>query len=408
MTDYTIREATVIDGTGREGFVADVSIAGGRITVHGQGGSHARRRRARTRIGAGIRGHAQPRRWRVHPLPGDGVQAGTGCHDRRQWQLRLHAVPQRAGAALHAGRHRGHGLGLDGPRRLLRCLRKGAARHQQHDARGAQPAPGARRRAGEARRDGGRTGRDAFALRAAGDGAGRIGLSTGLIYEPGRYSDTEEVIALAEECAPFGGLYATHMRNEGDGLLEAVDEAISIANTAGIGLHISHHKSAGKRNWGRVPESLAKVDAANAAGADITLDVYPYTAGSGPMWQYVNLDAIDTEWASNVLIASCPDYREWEGKTIPEIAQEQEWGIEEAVRNILTSERGREVICIHFIIDEADIEANLRHPRMMIGSDGIPDLRGRPHPRLFGTMPRVLGSTSRAAASSAWRRPCDA
>lgn len=75
---------------------------------------------------------------------------------------------------------------------------------------------------------------------------------------------------------------------------------------------------------------------------------------------------------------------------IPEIAAEQEWSIAEAVREIITSPRGKEVICTHFIIDEADIEANLRHPKMLIGSDGIPDLRGRPHPRLFGTMPRVL------------------
>ena len=123
---------------------------------------------------------------------------------------------------------------------------------------------------------------------------GAVGFSTGLIYEPGRYSDTEEVVALAKECRPYTGIYATHMRNEGDKLLEAVDEAMLIARRAAIPLHISHHKSAGKRNWGKVKDSLAKVDAANAAGMDITLDVYPYTAGSGPMWQYVNLENIDT------------------------------------------------------------------------------------------------------------------
>jgi N-acyl-D-aspartate/D-glutamate deacylase len=104
----------------------------------------------------------------------------------------------------------------------------------------------------------------------------------------------------------------------------------------------------------------------------------------------VNLDRIDTDWAMNVRIASCPDYREWEGKSVPEIASDHEWTIDEAVREILTSPKGKEVVCIHFIIDEADIEANLRHPRVMIGSDGIPVLTGKPHPRLFGTMPRVL------------------
>jgi N-acyl-D-aspartate/D-glutamate deacylase len=220
---------------------------------------------------------------------------------------------------------------------------------------------------------------------------GAVGFSTGLFYEPGRYSDTDEVVELAREAGRFGGVYATHMRNEGDKLLEAVDEAMHIARESGSKLHISHHKSAGKRNWGRIGESLAKVDAANADGMDITLDIYPYTAGSGPMNQYVNLDRIDVEWAKNVLIATCPDFREFEGMTIPEIAARCEWEIEEAVRQVITGPRGKDTICIHFIIDEADIETNLRHPRVMIGSDGIPELNGKPHPRLFGTMPRVLG-----------------
>ena len=220
---------------------------------------------------------------------------------------------------------------------------------------------------------------------------GAVGFSTGLIYEPGRYSDTAEVVALASECRPFGGLYATHMRNEGDLLLEAVEEARLIAREAGIGLHISHHKSAGQRNWGRVKESLAMVDAANAAGEDITLDVYPYTAGSGPMWQYVNLDRIDLGWAENAMIASCPDYRAFEGRMLTDIAGEMEWDLAEAVREVITSPHGKEVICIQFIIDEPDIETNLRHPKMLIGSDGIPALNGKPHPRLFGTMPRILG-----------------
>jgi len=109
------------------------------------------------------------------------------------------------------------------------------------------------------------------------------------------------------------------------------------------------------------------------------------------MWQYVNLEAIDTEWAANVLINSCPDDTSLEGKTIPAIAEEKGWDLAETVRQVLTSPGGKQVICTHFIIDEADIETNLRHRRVMIGSDGIPDLNGRPHPRLFGTFPRVLG-----------------
>src|SRR5215831_6145541 len=111
--------------------------------------------------------------------------------------------------------------------------------------------------------------------------AGAVGLSTGLIYEPGRYATTDEVIALGREVAAAGGgLYATHMRNEADGLLDAVREAIRIGEEAGVPVQISHHKASGRRNWGRVRDSLALIDAARARGAEVTADQYPYTAGS--------------------------------------------------------------------------------------------------------------------------------
>jgi len=219
---------------------------------------------------------------------------------------------------------------------------------------------------------------------------GAVGFSTGLIYEPGRYSDTAEVVALASECGSRGGLYATHMRNEGDHLLDAVEEALSIGQASGCGVHISHHKAGGRRNWGRVKDSLARIDRANAEGQDVTLDVYPYTAGSGPMNQYFNLAAIDQELAEAIRIAMCPDHRDFEGRMLTDIAAEHGWTLDEAVRQAVTGPRGKETICIQFVIDEADVETNLRHPRMMIGSDGIPALNGSPHPRLFGTMPRVL------------------
>ncbi|MDP3768119.1 MAG: amidohydrolase family protein, partial [Dehalococcoidia bacterium] len=220
---------------------------------------------------------------------------------------------------------------------------------------------------------------------------GACGLSTGLIYRPGRWSDTEEVIRLAEMTAPFGGIYATHMRNEGANLLRSVDETVRIGKEAGCGVHISHHKASGKANWGLVKDSLAKIDALVAAGEDITLDVYPYTAASGRMVEYFNLDAISRDLAEVIRIASCPAFPEFEGRMLEDIATEIALSLEETVRLILTAEKGDRTICIQFTIDEADVETNLRHPRVMIGSDGIPDLRGRPHPRLFGTFPRVLG-----------------
>lgn len=220
---------------------------------------------------------------------------------------------------------------------------------------------------------------------------GACGFSTGLIYRPGRWSETDEVIELASQAKAFDALYTTHMRNEGDKLLEAVDETLLIGREADVHAHISHHKSAGKQNWGKVRESLARVDEALAAGQRVTLDVYPYTAGSGRMIEYFNLERISRDLAEVIRIASCPAFREYEGRMVTDIAAETGEDVTETVHRILTAPKGDRTICIQFIIDEADVETNLAHADMMVGSDGIPDLRGKPHPRLFGTFPRVLG-----------------
>lgn len=220
---------------------------------------------------------------------------------------------------------------------------------------------------------------------------GTSGFSTGLIYQPGRYSETEEVVELTRPCAEHGGVYNSHIRNEGERLFEAVDELVHIGAEAGCSCHISHHKAAGRANWGRVAESLDRVDAANAAGGDITLDVYPYTAGSGPMYQYFDPSDIDRTLGEAVQIAACVDFPELEGRRLVDVAAETGETIESIVHRIITAPHKERTICVHFIIDEADIETNLRHPLMMVGSDGIPNLKGRPHPRLFGTFPRVLG-----------------
>lgn len=220
---------------------------------------------------------------------------------------------------------------------------------------------------------------------------GACGFSTGLVYRPGRWSETEEIVELARLAKPFDALYTTHMRNEGDFLLESVEETLRIGREADVHTHISHHKSAGRANWGKVRESLARVDAALAAGQRVTLDVYPYTAGSGRMIEYFNLDEPNRELAEVIRIASCPAFREFEGRMVTDIAAELRLDLPDAVRHVLTAPKGDRTICIQFIIDEADVETNLAHHDMMIGSDGIPDLRGRPHPRLFGTFPRVLG-----------------
>jgi N-acyl-D-amino-acid deacylase len=112
---------------------------------------------------------------------------------------------------------------------------------------------------------------------------GAVGFSTGLIYEPGRYSDTDEVVALATECRPYSGIYATHMRNEGDSVVAAINEALHIGREANIPVEISHFKVSGQQNWGRSKETLALVEAARREGLDVTIDQYPYTASSTSM-----------------------------------------------------------------------------------------------------------------------------
>ena len=219
---------------------------------------------------------------------------------------------------------------------------------------------------------------------------GACGFSSGLIYRPGRYSDTEEVTTLASTVAEFGGLYTTHMRNEGDHLLEAVEEALTIGRDAAVHTHISHHKAAGEPNWGKVTESLSRIEQALADGQGVSLDVYPYTAGSGRMIEYFNLDRINEDLARVIRIASCPAFPTFEGRMLVDIASEEGRSLTELVHTILTAPRGDQTLCIQFLIDEQDIQTNLKWRDMMVGSDGIPNLKGKPHPRLYGTFPRVL------------------
>lgn len=218
---------------------------------------------------------------------------------------------------------------------------------------------------------------------------GACGLSTGLIYEPGRWCETEELVELCRPVAAYDGLYATHMRDEGQRLLDSVEETLLIGRQAGCAVHISHHKATGPAAWGLVPRSLARVEAA-AITQRVTLDVYPYTAGSTRLEALVRLGRIDAASAETVRLATVPGHPEWEGKTVAEVAAVLDLPVEQALARILEGP-GRETVCIHFSMDEADVVANLRHPLVMIGSDGIPVLEGLPHPRLFGTFPRVLG-----------------
>jgi N-acyl-D-aspartate/D-glutamate deacylase len=228
------------------------------------------------------------------------------------------------------------------------------------------------------------------ALLAESLDAGAVGLSTGLIYRPGKLASTEEIAELAALCGERGLIYTTHMRSESDRLLEAVDEAIAIGKSAGCRVQISHHKAAGKRNWGKTVETHRRLAEANAAGVDVAFDVYPYTAGSGPLVEYFDPRAPDLELLEVTRIASCPSFPELEAKNLVDIARDWRVTVPETVQRILAGPGGERTLCITFTMGDEDLERNLSHPRALIGSDGLADLSGKPHPRLYGTFPRVL------------------
>lgn len=235
-------------------------------------------------------------------------------------------------------------------------------------------------------------------VRAAMD-QGAAGLSTGLIYKPGKWAALDELIALAEAAGEQHGLYATHMRNEGDHLLDAVAEALRIGRESGCPVHISHHKAGGEQNWGKVRDSLILID---ATGQDVTLDFYPYIASSGPMAEYVTPETIDQAWAENNLFASCPPFPEYQGRRVSDVAAAEGLTAGELAFRVFTAPGGKGTISIGFGMSEDDLVTNVTYPKMMIGSDGLPELDGLPHPRLFGTFPRIFAQYVRDRAVISW------
>ena len=261
--------------------------------------------------------------------------------------------------------------------------------------------------------------------RAMGEGA--FGLSTGLIYLPGAYSETQEVIELARVAADSGGYYTSHMRDEGLRLIEGVAEAIEIGAQARIPVVLTHHKVVGAPMWGASERTLRMVDSARARGIDVMIDQYPYPAtytGIGillPAWAMADgrgayerrlqdpalRDSIVRGIVWNiendrgggdlrrVQLARVPWMTELEGRTLHDWATMR--GLEPSARTgaelvIEAVQRGG-VTAIYHVLDEADIVRIMRHPQTMIASDGrlVQPGEGHPHPRWYGTFPRVLG-----------------
>ena len=211
--------------------------------------------------------------------------------------------------------------------------------------------------------------------------AGAIGLSTGTFYPPAAAAPTSELIELSRRLTDCGGLYVTHMRNEAEAILPAIDETLEIGRACGIGVVISHHKVAGLANHGRSVETLARIADAMQR-QQVSLDCYPYEASS------TVLSASRLSMSSRVLVAWSTPHPECAGRDLAQVAAG--WGIpaEAAVQRLQPAG------AIYFMMDENDVQRILAFPETMIGSDGLPH-DASPHPRLWGTFPRVLGHYSR-------------
>jgi N-acyl-D-amino-acid deacylase len=244
------------------------------------------------------------------------------------------------------------------------------------------------------------TGTEMAAMKATiaeGLEAGCVGLSSGLIYDPGRHARTQELIELASTMRGTGALYATHMRDEGLGLLDSVSEAIEIGAQAGVPVQISHHKASGQGAWGLVKESLALIEAAQARGESVHADQYPYTAGSTSLGAVFRDGAFGGPGREtpplNIVIASATGRSEWEGHSIAAIAVAMGCDPPTAATQILKAVPSTTVV-LH-TMSEDDVRTIMRHKSTMIGSDGLPTLEGKPHPRLYGSFARVLGRYAR-------------
>ncbi|MEO6444330.1 MAG: D-aminoacylase [Gemmatimonadaceae bacterium] len=404
-----IRGGTVVDGTGAAGFRADVALRGDRIArVSTTAIDPALARRVIDATGRivspgfiDLHAHLEP----LLRLPAaeshvrQGVTLALGGPDGGS-PLPLAAYidsAQRAGLGMNVAYLVGHNAIRESVMGL--------------ENRAPTPAEVARMQA----------------LVAQGMADGAFGLSTGLRYIPGFYSRTDEVVALASIAAARGGIYTSHLREEGLGLLEGVAEAIEIGRQAHIPVVLTHHKAVGRAMWGQSVRTLAMVDSARRAGVDVMIDQYPYTASQtsisilSPPWALADGDtalarrALDPVLRDSMITGVIELLRndrgggdlrrvqfgrvawmpELEGKTLYDWAELRRIPptLELAAPLVVEAELRGGASMIFHVMDEGDVRRIMRHPQAMIASDGrlTSPGEGKPHPRAYGTFPRVLG-----------------
>lgn len=407
--DYLVRGGTVVDGTGAPGFQADVAVRGDRIV-----------RVSRTPLDTALAEHVIDARGRVvapgffdahahvedlprRPLAESFLRQGVttviyAADGGMPWPLgeamtRLDSLGHAPNIAFYAGHN------------TIRRRVMGTANRAPTAAELARMEE----------------------MVAQAMEAGAIGLSTGLRYVPGIYSQTDEVIALAKVAARYGGIYASHIRDEGEGSIAAVAELIRIAREAKLPAQITHHKLMGQRQWGESARTLAMVDSARAEGLDVTIDQYPYDATSTstavlfPAWSLAGgRDSLRARLADpaqrarieagirativeergggdlrRIQLARVPFHPAWDGKTFADIAAERgrQPDLTFATELAIEIQTQGGASGVWHVVDEADVRRIMQYPWTMISSDGAIGVlgHGHPHPRNYGAHARVLG-----------------
>ncbi|MFB3828370.1 MAG: amidohydrolase family protein [Bryobacteraceae bacterium] len=402
--DLVIRNARVVDGAGNPWFHADVAVSGGRIAAIGnlKDAAAARVIDARGRVLApgfiDVHTHVEGAIEKV-PRADNYVMDGvttliTGnCGGSERDLAAFFARLEKLGTGLNVGSLIGHNT--------VRRQVMGTA------AREATPEEIARMQE----------------LVEQGMRAGAVGFSTGLIYIPGTYASSDEVVALAKAAARYGGVYASHMRDEGSRVMEAIEEAVRVGREAGMPVELAHFKVSNRRLWGRSEKTIALLERHRREGVDVTVDQYPYDHSSTnlgitlPSWVFADgkmkerlvdpptrariaremqarLKELGHKDYSYATVASCSFDHSLEGKNISQInrLKGRKKGAKNEIQTILDLEAQGGAQMVYHSMGAVDVERILRYPNTAIGSDGgVREFGvGVPHPRSYGTRARVL------------------
>jgi len=403
--DLLIRNARVVDGTGNPWYRADVGIRQGRIAAVGRLAEVA----AARIIDAGGRVLA-PGFIDIHTHVEGGIEKVPGADNYAMDGVTTVVTGNCGGSWENLGeafaRLEKMGIGIN----VASLIGHNTVRRKVMGAANREPTAEELARMQE--------------LVEQGMREGALGFSTGLIYIPGVYAKTEEIIALARVAARYGGIYASHIRDEGARAIEAIQEAVRVGREAGLPVEIAHFKIDNRRLWGASSKTLALVEKARREGVDVTVDQYPYDRSSTgisillPEWALADgeakvkqrladpgtrariaremqqrLKSLGHKDYAYAMVASCEFDRSLEGKTIREITRQKgKRGVRQEIETILEIvERGGAQMVYHSMSEE-DVVRILRHPFTAVASDGgVREFGvGVPHPRSYGTRARVL------------------